>query len=224
MPGVAEPPPPTSQLTGKGREQGRQHRAARSSPPAVTETTPTPRHQPMRPAPPRPPPAGRDGPPHARRWDGPSLGPWLTRDRSPSVKCTCPHSGSSFPVPPPHSADINGKHSSETHKRSRPTCQYCTFLLASRDLHFRPWPFEERTSLAVPRHGLSWRHLKASTQSTNQTRGNSSAVPSPPPRSAHLLHWSDPLQSSLPTLSTDTPRGFSGKRRGEGTENTPQTP
>lgn len=31
-----------------------------------------------------------------------------------------------------------------------------------------PWCFEDRTSLAVPQHGLSWRHLKASTQSTNK--------------------------------------------------------
>ncbi|EDL11703.1 mCG147400 [Mus musculus] len=37
-----------------------------------------------------------------------------------------------------------------------------------RNLHFMPWCFEDRTSLAVPQHGLSWRHLKASTQSTNK--------------------------------------------------------
>lgn len=61
-------------------------------------------------------------------------------------------------------------------KRSGPTGQYCTFLLASRSLHFMPWGFEERPSLAVPRHGLSWRHLKASTQSTNETRWDDAAA------------------------------------------------
>lgn len=60
-------------------------------------------------------------------------------------------------------------------ERSRLTGRYCTFLLASRSLHLMPWRFEERTSLAVPRRGLSWRHLKASTQSTNKIRGQPGA-------------------------------------------------
>lgn len=76
-------------------------------------------------------------------------------------------------------------------ERSRLTWQYCTFLLASRRLHFRPRRFEERTSLAVPRRGLGWRHLEASTQSTNETRGQ-------PPHGEHALRSSGPSPGPLP--------------------------
>lgn len=63
-----------------------------------------------------------------------------------------------------------------------------------------PWRFEERTRL-VPRHGLSWRHLKASTQSTNKTRWNSAAIPSQPPHNKQILHLSHPLQFTLSALT-----------------------
>lgn len=63
-----------------------------------------------------------------------------------------------------------------------------------------PWRFEEQTRL-VPRHGLSWRHLKASTQSTNKTRWNSMAIPSQSPHNKQILHLSHPVQFTLSTLN-----------------------
>lgn len=79
-----------------------------------------------------------------------------------------------------------------------------------------PWRFEERTSLAVPRRGLSWRHLKASTQSTNKIRGQPGA-PQPPhdkhcaPRAPHT-HPGGRRQPQCPCLS---------QGRGDGEKSTP---
>lgn len=92
-------------------------------------------------------------------------------------------------------------------ERSRLTGQYCTFLLASRSLHLMPWRFEERTSLAVPRRGLSWRHLKASTQSTNKIRGQPGTPQPPHSRHAALL---GPLTHTLLAADSHSARVFHG--------------
>ena len=61
-----------------------------------------------------------------------------------------------------------------------------------------PWRFEERTSLAVPRRGLSWRHLKASTQSTNEIRGQ----PGAPSRQAYCAPLAPHLTPCRPRAET----------------------
>lgn len=83
-----------------------------------------------------------------------------------------------------------------------------------------PWRFEERTSLAVPRRGLSWRHLKASTQSTNEIRRQPGAPQ--PPHDKHRRS-SGPSPNTLPASGRNTAPCLSQGQGGR-TEETPPTP
>lgn len=84
-----------------------------------------------------------------------------------------------------------------------------------------PWCFEDRTSLAVPQHGLSWRHLKASTQSTNKNDVT-----------AQLFHlnrlltsrsWVPLTGDKMPCLSTGKDCAAALKRGGMWRKDTPES-